>query len=51
MLKKLTPTKSINILPGNKTQYLTINPDIHMMVNFNVTNSKLWLVRVNKFHI
>ena len=49
--EKLTPTKSINILPGNSIQYLTMNPKIQMIVNFKLTNSKLWLVRVSKFHI
>ena len=48
---QLTPTKSINILPGNSIQYRTMNPKIQITVNFKLTNSKLWLVRVSKFHI
>lgn len=49
--KCLTPTARMTALPGRRTKYLTKNPIIHMTVSLMLTNSKLWLVLVNKFQL
>ena len=41
----------MQILPGSKQKYLTMNPMTQMTVSLTLTNSKLWLVRVNKFQV